>query len=577
MTPNDKPTGFIFKTQVKAALNLSKSDATAQIAFYGMPVSKLRYYLEQIRIPVIFVIVDATGKECFWAQVQGNIELERSFAAAVSSGQETMTVHVPLANILPTSFNSLLSTVALSKKVILVKEIQQLTSKGIQEVLSSQPDINALKESLRSHHDFLRNVQIEKLIEERNFPEAQRLSTSIFESTSESEEARAGAALTLIAIEKLLTIPNRMTAEVHHKNRLNYSIAMLMFARPVTISRRTKLLAQFEVRSALLRLLAEKDYGIYTCRLVQKKTGDGFTRAITEEAQARSLVDVARLYQRSQICIIRAIRGNYYDLLPRIWGQFVSDTFPFMMRLRQDGMADSAIRIREWLDSVGRLAFTTAIARKAWEDAGLCAITAMWLTFPDESSDMLTRKKLAVEWANQIDNNPEKERALETIDRMEQSLKTTEAKWADEEGDVPLEDEELMYRQMAMGLGVDVENGDDEVSKVVRIGLKDLNPERVLKNCQHLFVNHGFSGLPAQMLGMPTAGTKWLHCTKFKYHLMSLSLDDLYDSFRARHCESCNDCLPHPADWKWSREWQRGEDAAHKDLVDAVDRAFRQK
>jgi hypothetical protein len=116
---------------------------------------------------------------------------------------------------------------------------------------------------------------------------------------------------------------------------------------------------------------------------------------------------------------------------------------------------------------------------------------------------------------------------------------------------------------MATAMGVDLTNENDEVAQIINIGLRDLNPERVLKNCQHLFLQVGGGGVPAQMLGLQTAGFKTLFCTKFGHGWEALELDGAYSLMHKEHCEKCKVCEPHPASWKWNREWQEQQNKFH--------------
>ena len=120
---------------------------------------------------------------------------------------------------------------------------------------------------------------------------------------------------------------------------------------------------------------------------------------------------------------------------------------------------------------------------------------------------------------------------------------------------------------MAESLGIDLNEPDDEIAKIVRIGLQDLNPERVLKNCEHLFVSLGACGIPGRMLGLPTAGFKYIHCTKHGYGVGALKLDSAYGTLCDEHCNKCLDKKPHPENWHWTRDWQQKQDKTYEDFV----------
>jgi hypothetical protein len=103
---------------------------------------------------------------------------------------------------------------------------------------------------------------------------------------------------------------------------------------------------------------------------------------------------------------------------------------------------------------------------------------------------------------------------------------------------------------------------------LLRIGLNDLNPERILRNCQSLFITMGHPGLEPPIAKLPTTGRKWLHCTKFGQAILGRELDQIYAEFRRRYCEHCKFCTPHPSDWKWTRHWQQEEQQRNPGFVE---------
>ena len=137
---------------------------------------------------------------------------------------------------------------------------------------------------------------------------------------------------------------------------------------------------------------------------------------------------------------------------------------------------------------------------------------------------------------------------------------------AEDKGD----DEDLAVEKdiimgMAQSMGIDLDNPNDEIAKIVNIGLIDLDPTRVLKNCDKLYLVLGSSGLPARMLFLPSAGFKTLYCTLHKYGIASMSLEDVYKSFKEKYCSKCKDKCPHPKKWKWTRSWRQKQYELHKE------------
>jgi hypothetical protein len=109
-----------------------------------------------------------------------------------------------------------------------------------------------------------------------------------------------------------------------------------------------------------------------------------------------------------------------------------------------------------------------------------------------------------------------------------------------------------IYENMASALGINMTDPTDELARMVRLGIDDLNIGRVLKNCEHLEVALKPMRGISSGLRLPTMGPKRLRCTLHGVAVAGLALDDVYGAFKAKHCDNCNDCVARPADWSYS-------------------------
>jgi len=107
---------------------------------------------------------------------------------------------------------------------------------------------------------------------------------------------------------------------------------------------------------------------------------------------------------------------------------------------------------------------------------------------------------------------------------------------------------------------------------MVKTGIADLDPTRVLRNCTHMFVTlsrrgHNFFRVAlAQQLQLQTMRAKVMRCTKHKYTRVGISFDETYELFKTDYCDKCPDRQPRPADWQYTHEWQQGENERNKDF-----------
>lgn len=103
--------------------------------------------------------------------------------------------------------------------------------------------------------------------------------------------------------------------------------------------------------------------------------------------------------------------------------------------------------------------------------------------------------------------------------------------------------------------GQNLEDETDEVSCILKQGLMDRNPGRVLQWCSHLHMAPVVWGEPGRIFGLPTAGMKLLYCNAKNSHKVGYKLDELHTHFQEGDCVAC----PHRAprrEWMWTEKWQ---------------------
>lgn len=112
--------------------------------------------------------------------------------------------------------------------------------------------------------------------------------------------------------------------------------------------------------------------------------------------------------------------------------------------------------------------------------------------------------------------------------------------------------DEAIRMQMA-----NLEDRDDDVAEAVKIALRDRNPERVLKFCDHIEVEMLSMSLVGQMLLLPSMGPKRISCRHASVFSQGFNLDLVFDGFREDNCKDCPYRTPRSSDWKWTLDWER--------------------
>jgi hypothetical protein len=132
------------------------------------------------------------------------------------------------------------------------------------------------------------------------------------------------------------------------------------------------------------------------------------------------------------------------------------------------------------------------------------------------------------------------------------------------------------FIQQATALGIDLNDQTCDLARVVRYGIDDLDPSRVLANCIDIHVMVTAKTAPGLMLGLPTAGPKRVSCLKYGHSVEAHSLDAAYSSFcrlsmddgKSICCDNCPDRRPHPTGWTLSHPWILQQHARYEEMVE---------
>lgn len=91
---------------------------------------------------------------------------------------------------------------------------------------------------------------------------------------------------------------------------------------------------------------------------------------------------------------------------------------------------------------------------------------------------------------------------------------------------------------------------DPAISRLVAMAQKDLNPERVMKFCEHIGLACRTSPL-GDSIALPSMGFKSVRCRKFGGEVEGLDLDQTFAFFKEQECDACKERSPRPDDWRW--------------------------
>jgi hypothetical protein len=548
-----RSTGITFKIQLKSSRSPGYSKAGDFIS-ESIAVKNVRYLID-MQTPTVIVVADVETHQTFWFAPQNDPGLIK--ALADKANDESITVRVPTENVLPATADVLLESVGRAQLVLAARRVNTAPIVDFVDALRNRDDVEATIRAFKSKTAALSVQHAYSLLLQRHLDRAEALIRSVWEDREAPLETKLSAALVWEQVEVHLAIDAK-TSDLE-RIRIGFRtvdrLRSLTRGGPPHLKFYTVLLRKV----VELELILHRSWGAFLNIYLTKHNGgdplwistmlsawDEYARRVDQKLrQCFRLIDLAVASKHGWAVSDPVLRLAKTMVL--LAGQ-----------LKWQGAEEGEARSLEQAFQLVRLA--ASLARSVGdEDRFATAVGAARLISGDPNSASL---QWMTEQIATITDRAIKAAAEDYIDRLNRREKGEEMSFEIETS------ERQIYENMAAGAGVDLLDPNDPIAGIIRIGLKDLNPERVLRNCEHIFITLGPAGLVAGWLQLPTAGSKTLRCTKHGYGVGSLSLDAAYYALREHHCAACPDAAPRAANWRYSHEWQRAENLKHADIAD---------
>lgn len=418
------------------------------------------------------------------------------------------------------------------------------------------------------------DAKIKVLLESGDFQAALDEAERVFENSSELPSVRICAGFSFIQAMHGITsadpVPTRRLRMAGF--RLGVAGGILRIARLKSCEQYHRIHAIGFARASRLDIAAESVKAAVISEMTQKERGDTSSLVFVELQRLKASNRVARDFLALQRIVMHAVNRCDETLfaVPYIWSIWAEGMVPFLWSLRRSGKEDLADEYLSEMDRlfVGCLTITSFIKdeSEAFEILRAIGLRFVSLVVPysvEETQRRLQDLRDAFGVRMQL---PHFSRAFADTEVTMSALN------ASSEAAPPwtIEDAKEHFEQVAYGLGMDVEDPNDQYAEAVRIGIADLDPTRVVSQCKFIHVMTTSCGVPARMLGLPTAGFKRIVCLKHGHAQEGLMLDDVYKFFSTKmpwdeervRCDSCPDKSPHPLGWSWTDEW--GQEQASK-------------
>ena len=523
---------------------------------YQFETDKLSYYLQK-DIPVLLVLVDLNDKQCYWLFTQEYTYDELEKKSPEWKQQKTVTLRIPRS----------------AEWSISLNEIEALAFKGpfylmMKKIASIQPEDMIDWKKTSQPLDILRQLKSEMT------EKAQEISLEMsyqYGKNGNPEKAYSE----LLAVYK--------ESEAHSKNRIKAIASLLWLLTPTNTeeNKRLKDLAMEGLSSAqkckedayflfFAGVIHEADFFRLTDRLGNELTLKQITAQTSNGQMELMLAVLSSKTMRSLVGIKKEV--SYIMRQARQHGQY----FVYAELLRRFALMQlilyqtlifwfEAEKIKDLLSSAKTsLDLSWKIADSSNQEEVKCVLSedlALYYYLADDvemRNEVLTKGILLAKKINHDGFSRSIQEKLSQYEKMPRVIKGPGdlSEPTEEEFD-NLSDEEIdrIQRRILNMAGVGVE-GQNNYAILSRIGLRDRNPERILRHCEHLFVEITLYDAIWGMVGLQSAGQKLLFCEK-KGFALGLELDEILERFKKSYCYDCTFHTAKSQDWKWTSRWQR--------------------
>ncbi len=569
---NDQPAGIWFRIQLKGKEQSRETEHSIAISF---ETDTIEYYLSKVPFPVFLFVVLVQKEEIYWLFVQKYANEILRVEKSEWMKQASVTLKIPKTNRFYNNFSEIESE---AKYGMIYTHILKF---GVPHwsvsftINGAIDDINKFEEERKKHFREQNEIDLQlalKYHECDNIEKSQKLYFEIFERTKDKEEHILEHLSSITGILSFYSVfDEKQNFEVFKLSTYGYEIA-----EKIQNKRFIHFLRGSFLEAIYYKLLKKIQNNNFLQKVVDKQDrGTGSLLRLLQSDDYKQLLEISKEYSQN---IYESIENKEYwvslDLLARL---IQISLFPYSWLITERTKKE----LIPLLENASNLVEYSLKLAKALGYVELeCEILrhkALLLHFQnrDEFKEILiSMKSLALE------------KHLNYYVKLSDDLlhEFNEASpFPEGPNDFPkpppieeIPDEEIdkMHRMLAKVAGIDLEK-DDDIAKVAKIGLKDRNPERILRNCSNLEVATGHYGMVGEMLALETAGSKFLFC-KYCGGVYGLSLDSLYEGLR-KQCENCENHDPLPKDWKWSLAWQQEKDKKRTNefqkFIDTVNRS----
>jgi hypothetical protein len=571
-TPDDKATGVIFKVQLKGTEH-AEYDATGQLVYSAASVERFSYYVHQLKVPVIFVVCDVTKQRCFWIRVQGQPDVEGALKSATAQGQHTFTLKFSTLRAFDQTdacSTAIVEAATSAMDTITLRSLKNLPGDVVGKHLASDADIIASEKKFRLFAAIASTEAIAGLVRSGEIDRALSKAKALFESAAEEPAVRIQVGILFANVYGKALHQSAATNAAFDaaRFRLGVADAMLRIIRLPGCEPQLRLYTRVYARASRLQVNARVMLALAISEKVQRRQGETLAGPLTAIQRIQATGRVTRDFLRIRMILVEAMNRKSYSLIPYIVDEWLEVSLPFLHALQLAEQNDAANGYAEALWQVVPLAVDVAKTLLGADTAGGIIRSIGLRVVGLGGNDVVAAQTFIARYEQELTGEKLIACGAEIIGMMRELLARAH------EGATrkpSMAERRAYFEQQAAALGINLDDPHDRIAQVVRVGLEDLDPTRVARNCRHIHLRHGPYGIPAEMLGLPSAGSKSVICLKHGHSMQGFKLDMVYEHFSRRMpwsrdqrcCEDCTDRDPHPEGWNWSDEWAAEQEARY--------------
>jgi Domain of unknown function (DUF4365) len=537
------PNGMWFHIQLKSHQTPDYSSDRTFIS-ETVEIEHVRHFAIELRQPMFLVIADVGFKKLFWHCLQLDTILMQRLDEA--SQQDTITVRIPTKQHLAGTEPQFLTALRLSNSVLAIRQLTRSSTADFAESLEYSGDPLRILACMQDKGDVLRLQKIADLIHKGKLPEARQRTGLLLADLDASVQTKFWASIQMYAIDFTEIVTSNKPQEFIAKCHLDHAISLLKITAEGP--KPFKFYSLVDMRAAELELLTYENFRLALLQSAHRRQGgDPMLRLSIYARRAWLARAINKKYNQCLRIARYATKSDDAWLLGRALIGVTNALSVYLGTLRTEGQAQvegayakSALQICKLSAWIGAL---------AGDENGIgMAVVGALVTVSSEDTETY---KWAKQTAESITDQEIRDSAVECVSHAT-------LRWKGEKvaGDIAGDSAWQALQNMATERGVDISDEKSPLVKALRIGVKDDNFDRVLRECEHLVISYGAIGpnalLVDELFNMKAACSKVVNCKLHNFHVEGRDLDSAYDGFRKSHCSTCPDQKPRPEGWTFT-------------------------